>query len=185
MPTRIRIEEGDLTDAAVDAIVNAANTDLVLGVGVAGAIRQKGGAPVQEECDRHGPIGLGEVALTGAGKLPARCVIHAAVLRLGEPPTEESIRGAARRALELARERGLRSIAFPALGTGVGGFSVQRCAEVLLEEARAHLAGETTLEEIRFVLFGEPMYRVFEAARDAAAVAEQMARLRHRKDQSG
>jgi O-acetyl-ADP-ribose deacetylase (regulator of RNase III) len=178
VPTRIRIEEGDLTDAAVDAIVNAANTDLVLGVGVAGAIRQKGGASVQEECDRHGPIGLGEVALTGAGKLPARCVIHAAVLRLGEPPTEESIRGAARRALELARERGLHSIAFPALGTGVGGFSVQRCAEVLLEETERHVAEGTGLEEVRFVLFGEPAYRVFEQVRDAARIRASLARLR-------
>jgi O-acetyl-ADP-ribose deacetylase (regulator of RNase III) len=178
VPTRIRIEEGDLTDAAVDAIVNAANTDLVLGAGVAGAIRQKGGASVQEECDRHGPIGLGEVALTGAGKLPARCVIHAAVLRLGEPPTEESIRGAARCALALARERGLRSIAFPALGTGVGGFSVQRCAEVLLEETEAHVAEGTSLEEVRFVLFGEPAYRVFEQVRDAARIRASLARLR-------
>jgi O-acetyl-ADP-ribose deacetylase (regulator of RNase III) len=178
VPTRIRIEEGDLTDAAVDAIVNAANTDLVLGGGVAGAIRQKGGASVQEECERHGPIGLGEVALTGAGKLPARCVIHAAVLRLGEPPTEESIRGAARGALALARGRGLRSIAFPALGTGVGGFSVRRCAEVLLEEAERHVAEGTSLEEVRFVLFGEPAYRVFEQVRDAARIRASLERLR-------
>lgn len=178
MPTRIRIEEGDLTDAAVDAIVNAANTDLVLGAGVAGAIRRRGGPAVQEQCEQHGPVGLGEVALTGAGELPARYVIHAAVLRLGEPPTEESIRSATRRALELARERGLRSIAFPALGTGVGGFSLQRCGEVLLEETERHVAEGTSLEDVRFVLFGEPAYRVFEQVRDAVRIRASLARLR-------
>ncbi len=178
MATRIRIEEGDLTAAATDAIVNAANTDLVLGAGVAGAIREQGGPSVQAECDRHGPIGLGESALTGAGDLPARCVIHAAVLRLGEAPTEASIRAATRSALALARERGLRTIAFPALGTGVGGFPLQRAAELLLEETERHIAEGTPLEEVRFVLFGEPAYRVFEQVRDAARIRASLARLR-------
>jgi O-acetyl-ADP-ribose deacetylase (regulator of RNase III) len=85
-----------------------------------------------------------------------------------------------RRSLELAAQRGLRSIAVPALGAGIAGFPLQRCAEILIEEARLHLAGETCLEEIRFVLFGEPAYRVFEMVHDAAKVAEQMARLARR-----
>ncbi len=178
MPTRIVIQEGDLCDASVDAIVNAANTDLVLGAGVAGAIRQRGGPAVQEACDRHGPIGLGEAVLLPAGELPARSVIHAAALRLGEPPTEASIRSATRRALELAREGGLRTLAFPALGTGVGGFSLQRCAEVMLEETEAHIASGTSLEEVRFVLFGEQAYRMFEQVRDATRIAAGLARLR-------
>ena len=178
MPIRVRIEEGDLCDATVDAIVNAANTDLELGVGVAGAIRKRGGPAVGEECARHGPIELGCVAVTGAGELPAGCVIHAAVLRLGEPAGEAAIRSAARHALEAARERGLRSLAFPALGTGVGGFSVQRCAEVLLEEVERHDAEGTSLEEVRFVLFGEPAYRMFEQVRDAAKIRAGLARLR-------
>jgi O-acetyl-ADP-ribose deacetylase (regulator of RNase III) len=86
-----------------------------------------------------------------------------------------------RRSLELARERGCRSVAIPAIGAGIGGLSAQSCAEILLAEARAHLAGETSLEEVRFVLFGEPSYRVFELVLDAAKIQEQMERLRSRK----
>jgi len=178
VPIRVRIEEGDLCDATADAIVNAANTGLELGVGVAGAIARRGGPAIAEECARHGPIELGSVAVTGAGELLARCVIHAAVLRLGEPASEASIRSATRAALEAARERGLRSLAFPALGTGVGGFSVQRCAEVMLEETERHGASDTSVEEVRFVLFGEPAYRMFEQVRDAAKIRAGLARLR-------
>lgn len=172
--------EGDVTEQAVDAIVNAANSDLVLGSGVAGAIREKGGPAIQEECDRQGPIEVGDAVVTGAGALPARFVIHAAGMPPGGAADEDSVRHATRRSFELARERGLRTIAVPAIGAGVGGFPPQRCAEVLVEEARAHLDGETTLEEIRFVLLGEPMYRLFESAVDAAAVRAQLERMRGR-----
>jgi O-acetyl-ADP-ribose deacetylase (regulator of RNase III) len=175
---RITIREGDLTEQAVDAIVNAANSALLLGAGVAGAIRAKGGPSIQAECDAIGPIRVGDAAVTGAGELPARYVIHAAGMPPGGAASEESIRGSVRRSLELAAERGCRSVAIPAIGAGIGGFSAQRCAEILIEEARAHLRGETCVEEIRFVLFGEPMYRMFEMAHDAARVAEQMQRLR-------
>lgn len=174
---RILLAEGDITALAVDAIVNAANTELRLGSGVAGAIRERGGPSIQAECDAHGPIGLGEAALTGAGKLEARHVIHAAALELGSRTSEPALRAATRASLELARAARLRSIAFPALGTGVGGFPVQRCAEVMLEEVRAHLAGETTLDEVHFVLFGEPTYRVFEMVNDAERVRAALARL--------
>ena len=172
--------EGDITEQEVDAIVNAANSSLVLGSGVAGAIRAKGGPSIQAECDAIGPIGVGEAALTGAGALPARHVIHAAGMAPGGGASEASVRSCMRHSLELARQHGLRRIAVPAIGAGVGGLSVQRCAEVLIAEARAHLAGETSLEEIRFVLFGEPTYRVFEMANDAAAIQEQMQHLRSR-----
>jgi len=175
---RILLSEGDLTAAAVDAIVNAANTELLLGSGVAGAIRQRGGPEVQAACDAHGPIPLGGAALTTAGKLPARFVIHAAAMEPGGRVSEESLRAATRASLELARREKLRSIAFPAIGTGVGAFSLQRCAEVMLAEARTHLAGETSLEAIHFVLFGEPAYRVFEQVNDADRVREGLARLR-------
>ena len=175
--SRIVLSEGDITAAATDAIVNAANTDLVLGSGVAGAIRQRGGPSIQAACDAHGPVGLGEAAVTPGGGLPARFVIHAAAMKPGERVSEDSLRAATRASLELARERGLRSIAFPAIGTGVGGFPVQRCAEVMLAEVRAHLSGDTTLEEVRFVLFGEPAYRVFENVNDAEKVAAGMRRL--------
>jgi len=178
---RIVLCEGDITEQAVDAIVNAANSKLVLGAGVAGAIRQRGGPEIQAECDAIGPIELGDAAVTGAGNLNARWVIHAAGMPPGGSATESSIHASVRRSLELAREKGCRSVAIPAIGAGIGGFPAQRCAEILLAEARAHLAGETTLEEIRFVLFGEPIYRVFEAAHDATKISEQMAKLRSRK----
>ena len=172
--------EGDITEQAVDAIVNAANSSLQLGAGVAGAIRERGGPAIQAECDEIGPIEVGDAAVTGAGALPARFVIHAAGMALGGHASEDAVRRAARRSLSLASERGCRSIAVPAIGAGIGGFSPQRCAEVLLEEARAHLAGPTSLEEIRFVLRGEPSYRIFEGAKDAIAVREQIERMRRR-----
>ena len=177
MSGAIVLLEGDIAEQEVDAIVNAANSALQLGSGVAGAVRSRGGPSIQEECDAHGPIEVGAAAITGAGELPARFVIHAASMALGGEASEDSVRSSVRQALLLAAERGLRSIAFPAIGAGVGGFSLQRCAEVSLEEARAHLAGETSLEEIRFVLFGEPAFRVFEMVNDAAKVAAQMARM--------
>ena len=178
MAGRIVICEGDLTEQAVDAIVNAANSALVLGAGVAGAIRAKGGPSIQAECDAIGPIEVGDAAVTGAGDLPARYVIHAAGMAPGGSANEESIRRSVRRSLELAVHEGCRTVAIPAIGAGIGGFSAQRCAEILIEEARAQLRGPDPLEEIRFVLFGEPMYRVFEMTHDAARVREQMERLR-------
>lgn len=178
MSGRIALVEGDISEQPVDAIVNAANSALQLGSGVAGAIRERGGPSIQAECDAIGPIEVGDAAITGAGDLPARFVIHAAGMAPGGAASEDSVRRSARRSFELARERDLAVIAVPAIGAGVGGLSPQRCAEVLIEEARAHLAGETSLREIRFVLFGEPMYRVFESANDAIAVREQIARMR-------
>ena len=182
MSGRIAIREGDVTAQEVDAIVNAANSALVLGSGVAGAIRARGGPSIQAECDAHGPVAVGEAAVTGAGDLPARYVIHAASMPPGGSASEESVRSSMRRALELARDRGVRTLAVPAIGAGVAGFPLQRCAEILIEEARRHLAGPTSVEEIRFVLFGEPAYRVFEMVHDAAKVAEQMERLRRRRE---
>ena len=181
MAGRVVLLEGDITEQEVDAIVNAANSALVLGSGVAGAIRSKGGASIQRECDAHGAIEVGEAAVTGAGDLAARFVIHAAGMPPGGEANEASVRASVRSSLVAAAERGCRTIAFPAIGAGVGGFSLQRCAEVSIEEAREHLAGETSLEEVRFVLFGEPAYRVFEMVNDAAKVAAQMALLEQRR----
>jgi O-acetyl-ADP-ribose deacetylase len=179
---RITIREGDVTAQEVDAIVNAANSALLLGAGVAGAIRAKGGPRIQAECDAHGPIAVGDAAATGAGDLPARYVIHAATMPPGGSATEASVRASMRSALERARELGVRTLAVPALGAGVAGFPLQRCAEILIEEARRHLAEPTSVLEIRFVLFGEPAYRVFEMVDDAAKVAEQMERLARRRE---
>ncbi len=161
---KIRLRQGDLTEAQVDAIVNAANTDLMLGGGVAGAIRTKGGPSIQEECDAIGPIPLGEAAITGAGWLPARHVIHAASMRLGESTAEENLRAATRNSLKRAAENLLASIAFPAIGTGIAGFPIERCAQVMLEEVRDHFKNPTTLESVEFVLFDQNSLRSFQNA---------------------
>jgi O-acetyl-ADP-ribose deacetylase len=161
---KIELRQGDLTDADVDAIVNAANNDLMLGGGVAGAIRVKGGPSIQQECDKIGTIPLGEAAITGAGSLPARHVIHAASMRLGESTSENNLRAATRNSLKRANENSLRSIAFPAIGSGIAGFPIERCAQVMLEEVRAHLSSPTTLERVEFVLFDRRALEVFERA---------------------
>jgi len=129
----IRIAKGDITTFEGDAIVNAANDRLILGSGVAGAIRKKGGPEIQEECDRHGPIRVGEAAVTGAGRLPVRYVIHAAVLG-SEPASYDSVRRATEAALARARELGLETVAFPLLGTGVGGLDPEKVARIMIEE---------------------------------------------------
>jgi O-acetyl-ADP-ribose deacetylase (regulator of RNase III) len=177
---RIVLKEGDITAEAVDAIVNAANSALALGAGVAGAIRAKGGPQIQAECDAHGRIAVGDAALTGAGDLDARFVIHAASMPPGGQANEISVRTSLRRSLELAAEQGCRTVAVPAIGAGVAGVPVRRSAEILLDEARRHLEGETPIEEIRFVLFGEQAYRVFESVNDASRIQAQMDRLRRR-----
>jgi O-acetyl-ADP-ribose deacetylase (regulator of RNase III) len=175
--TRIRVDEGDLTELAVGAIVSPANTRLEPGGGVAEAIREKGGPSIQEECDRIGPIELGEAVPTGAGCLPAAVVIHAATAEPGGETREADLRSATRRALEVARDRGLRSVALPALGAGVGGLPLQRCAELMLEEVRGHISAGSTLDEVRFVLLGEPAYRLFEGILDAERIRAQLKRL--------
>ena len=159
---KISLRQGDLTEADVDAIVNAANNDLMLGGGVAGAIRVKGGPAIQQECDKIGTIPLGEAAITGAGLLRARHVIHAASMRLGESTSEENLRAATRNSLMRADENSLKTIAFPAIGTGIAGFPIERCARAMLEEVRAHLSGPTTLERVEFVLFDRRSLEVFE-----------------------
>lgn len=153
---RIIIQHGDITEMEVDAIVNAANNDLLLGAGVAGAIRRKGGEAIQEECNAIGTIPIGYAAITGGGSLPARHVIHAASMSLrGIQTTAKSLRTSTAHSLRLASERGLKTIAFPAIGTGVSGFPVEECAEIMLREAAEHLRGETSLQTIYFVLFDE------------------------------
>jgi O-acetyl-ADP-ribose deacetylase (regulator of RNase III) len=128
---------------------------------VAGAIRRKGGPAIQEACHRIGPIPLGEAAITAGGNLKARWVIHAASMRLGEATTEPNLRLSTRNSLLRANEKGLKSIAFPAIGTGIAGFPMRRCAEVMLEEILAHLGGQTSLEDVRLVLYDRPAYETF------------------------
>src|SRR5450631_2933550 len=160
---RIVIQQGDITDMDVDAIVNAANNDLILAAGVAGAILRKGGAEIQGECDEIGSIPVGYAAITGAGKLAARHVIHAASMSLGDmSTTAKSLRTSTAHSLRLASERKLRTMAFPAVGTGVSGFPMQECAEVMIAETLAHFRDGSSLETIYFVLFDSDAYGIFQ-----------------------
>jgi O-acetyl-ADP-ribose deacetylase len=161
---RILIIAGDLVEQDVDAIVNAANSGLTLGGGVAGAIRSRGGPSIQEECDAHGPVKVGEAALTGAGELPARHVIHAASMVLGGRTTAESLRSSMDDAFRLARERDMQTVAIPAVGTGIAGFPMDECAAVMARSLSQSLADGWKPAEIRFVLFGDAARRVFETA---------------------
>ena len=138
----------------VDAIVNAANNDLLLGAGVAGAILRKGGEEIQEECNAIGSIPVGYAAITGAGKLKARYVIHAASMGLGGVrTTAKTLRTSTAHSLRLASERKLKSMAFPAIGTGVSGFPMEECAQVMLAETIQHLQNGSSLESVHFVLY--------------------------------
>ena len=159
---RIAIQRGDITDMDVDAIVNAANNDLQLGAGVAGAIRRKGGESIQQECNAIGTIPIGYAAITGGGNLKARHVIHAASMSLrGVQTTAKSLRTSTAHSLRLASERRLKTIALPAIGTGVSGFPMEECADIMLRETVEHLQGQTSLETIYFVLFDEASREVF------------------------
>ncbi len=158
---RIVIQQGDLTDMDTDAIVNAANNDLILGAGVAGAIRRKGGEKIQRECEAIGSIPVGYAAITGGGKLKAKFVIHAASMQMGRGTTAEALRGSTAHALKIAAEHKLKSIAFPAVGTGIAGFPMKECATIMLKEVAQHLQTETSVEKVYFVLFDEDACNVF------------------------
>jgi O-acetyl-ADP-ribose deacetylase (regulator of RNase III) len=160
---RVVIIAGDLVEQDVDAIVNAANNDLLLGGGVAGAIRNRGGAAIQRECDAHGPVKVGEAAITCGGELRARHVIHAASMRLGGRTTAESLRSSMDHVFRLAREHDVRTIAVPAVGTGIAGFPMDECARVMSECVDRALASGWQPDEIRFVLFGDVARNTFEA----------------------
>ncbi len=162
--TRIVVQEADITEQAVDAIVNAANSHLILGSGVAGAIARKGGPSIQEECDRHGPIQVGQSAITGAGNLPARYVIHAASMPPGGSASAESIRSSVTHALQLAEEHGVRTIALPAVGMGIAGFSISEGAPLMMRTLKTHLDAGSLLQEVRFCLFGREAAEAFERA---------------------
>jgi O-acetyl-ADP-ribose deacetylase (regulator of RNase III) len=160
---RIVVMKGDITDVEVDAIVNAANTDLVLGSGVAGAIRKKGGDLIQNECNKLGSIPLGEAAITGPGNLRARYVIHAAGMHLGGRVSEVSLKDSSYNSLLRASEKNLKTIAFPAIGTGVGGFPMKNCARVMVDTVSEFLQNKhSSIERVYFVLFNEESFDAFD-----------------------
>ena len=161
---KVVLTQGDITETDADAVVNAANNDLQLGGGVAGAIRRKGGEDIQRECDAIGSIPLGGAAITTGGKLKARHVIHAASMSLGGMTNAKDLRSSTAHSLRIAAEKNLKTIAFPAVGTGIAGFPMGECAEIMLEETVKHLNGPTSLEKVYFVLFDRPSLREFEEA---------------------
>ena len=161
---RIEIRQGDITELDVDAIVNAANNDLQLGGGLAGAIRRKGGPRIQAECDEIGTIPVGGAAITSGGNLKARNVIHAASMQLGGATTAQSLRSSTAHALRIAAQNGLKSVALPAIGAGIGGFPMRECAEIMLREAAKHFEQPTSIEKVHFVLFDKEALSAFERA---------------------
>jgi len=160
----VEAREADITKLEVDAIANAANTQLRHGGGVAGAIVRAGGRAIQEESDRKAPVGLGEAVETHAGDLPARWVIHAATMEPGGPTSADIIRAATAATLAKAEELGAKSLGLVAFGTGVGGFSLAEAARIEVEEVRRHLAGGSALELVVFAVRGDEARSAFDRA---------------------
>lgn len=163
---RIFLAVGDITLENTDAIVNAANSDLKHGGGVAGAIVRRGGAVIQAESDRIGKVGVGMAAHTSAGNLSCRYVIHAVGPRWGEGDEEKKLANAVISALEKGAKLGVKTISLPPISSGIFGFPKDRCAEILLEQAVSYLQreSETSVEEIRFCIIDKPSFAAFEAA---------------------
>jgi O-acetyl-ADP-ribose deacetylase len=160
----IEVLDTDITSLEVDAIANAANTQLLHGGGVAGAISRAGGPAVQRESSARAPLGLGEAVETSGGSMPCRWVIHAATMRLGGPTSADIIRRATASTLRRADELGARSLALVAFGTGVGGFPIEEAARIEVEEVRSHLDGGSGLERIVFAVRGASARDVFARA---------------------
>jgi O-acetyl-ADP-ribose deacetylase len=159
--TQLDILEADITELEVDALVNAANEDLQLGSGVAGAIRDKGGPAIQEECNRIGHSPVGTAVMTGAGNLKAQQVIHAVGPRMGEGDEDRKLASATRAGLALADRHGLKSIALPAISTGNFGFPMDKAARIMLTEIHRYLQGGTKLEKVVVCLYDDEAFQTF------------------------
>lgn len=162
MGLQLEVVEGDIAALAVDAIANAANDRLWMGAGVAGAIKRAGGEEIEREAVAKGPIAIGDAVATGAGGLPARWVIHAAVMGQDLRTSADAIRAATGRTLEVADELGAESLALPAFGTGVGGFPLGECARIMVAEARAYEA--RSLRRVVFAVYGADAEAAFRSA---------------------
>src|SRR5918996_4989374 len=169
MTVELEVLQADVTKLEVDAIANAANTRLLHGGGVAGAISRAGGPAIDEESRVRAPIGLGEAVETSGGAMPCRWVIHAATMELGGPTSADIIRRATASTLERADQLGARSLALVAFGTGVGRFPVNEAARIEVEEVRRHFGQGGGIERVVFAVFGEDARAAFEAAVDQTA----------------
>lgn len=172
---RIELVQGDITEQETDAIVNAANTQLILGGGVAGAIRRKGGPAIQEDCDRKSPINVGQAVLTTGGNLKAKYVIHAVGPKMGEGQEDRKLRDATLHSLKVADAHRFASISFCAISTGIFGYPLDRCAEIMLRNTADYLRGDTGIQEVVFCLFDRNALNTF---------AVTMERLKHESDGS-
>ena len=159
---QLEVVERDITELEVDAIANAANNELWMGAGVAGAIKRAGGESIEREAVALAPIDVGQAVATGAGRLRAKHVVHAAVMGQDLHTSAELVSQATRRTLEVADDLGARSLALPAFGTGVGGFPIGRCAELMVTEARAFEPEH--LVRVIFAVFGSEAERAFRHA---------------------
>ncbi|NQT04154.1 MAG: macro domain-containing protein [Planctomycetes bacterium] len=157
----LELLDGDITEMQTDAIVNAANERLILGGGVAGAIRTKGGPKIQAECKKIGGTFVGGAVITTAGNLKAKHVIHAVGPRMGEGNEDEKLKNATLNSLKLADDNNLKSISFPAISAGIFGFPIKSCAKIMLKTTIEYLNGQTGLEKVIFCLFGIDSYQVF------------------------
>ena len=163
---KLEVVEGDIAALEVDAIANAANNRLWMGSGVAGAIKRAGGEEIEREAMAKGPIEVGEAVATGGGSLPAKWVIHGAVMGQDLRTDATLVGRTTRRCLEVADDLGARSLALPAFGTGVGGFPVEECARIMVAEARAY--EPSSLERLVFAVYGEEAETAFRAAVDSS-----------------
>ena len=157
----IKLIKGDITDLNTDVIVNAANAQLILGGGVAGAIRRKGGSTIQEECNEIGGTFVGGAVITTGGNLKAKHVIHAVGPRMGEGEEDSKLSNAILNSLKLMNEHGLKTIAFPAISTGIFGYPIDKCAKIMIFTAKKYLAGETQIKEVIFCLYSNSDYEIF------------------------
>ena len=160
--SKIKLVQGDITELSTDVIVNAANAQLILGGGVAGAIRRKGGSSIQEECNKLGGTFVGGAVITTGGELKAKYVIHAVGPRMGEGNEDEKLKNATLNSLKLMDEHNLKTIAFPAISTGIFGFPIERCAKIMISNVKEYLNAETQIEDVIFCLYSASDFSVFE-----------------------
>ena len=159
--SKIKLVQGDITESETDAIVNAANAQLILGGGVAGAIRKKGGPTIQEECNKIGSTFVGGAVITTGGNLKAKHVIHAVGPRMGEGNEDDKLKNATLNSLKLMDENKLKTIAFPAISTGIFGYPIDRCSKIMISTAKEYLSGNTQIDEVIFCLYTASDFDIF------------------------
>ena len=159
--SKIKLIQGDITELNTDVIVNAANAQLIMGGGVAGAIRRKGGSLIQEECNKIGGSFVGGAVITTGGNLKAKRVIHAVGPRMNEGDEDSKLTNAVSNSLKLMDKHGLKRIAFPAISTGIFGYPIENCAKIMISTAKKYLSSETQIEEVVFCLYSKPDFEVF------------------------